>query len=70
MSFINTFVLKINQLPEKIACLTYMPSATGSHEHGYQSLGATASSSISHNNWPDAARKPVLLIKIAARTKS
>jgi len=70
MSFVNYFVEKISQLPEKIACWTYMPSATGSYEDGHQSLGATASSVVSHNNWPEAARKPVLLIKIAARTKS
>jgi hypothetical protein len=70
MSFFNTFVLKLGHLQEKVASWTYMPTATGSHEHGYMSLGATTASSVSHNNWPDAARKPVLLIKIAARAKS
>ena len=70
MSFINTFVCKLSQFQEKMASWTYMPTATGSHEHGHLSLGATTASSVSHNNWPDAARKPVLLIKIAARAKS
>jgi hypothetical protein len=70
MPFINTFVCKFSQFQEKMASWTYIPTTTGSHEHGYLSLGATASSSVSHNNWPEAARKPVLLVKISARAKS
>jgi hypothetical protein len=69
MSIINALVSKISQIPQDLACFFYMPSATGSFEQGHQSLGPTASSSVSHNNWPEAARKPLPMIKIAPRIK-
>jgi hypothetical protein len=69
MSLIHSLVSKISRIPQDLACFFYMPSATGSFEHGHQSLGPTASSTVSHNNWPEAARKPLPMIKIAPRTK-
>jgi len=70
MSIVHFLIAKISRLPQDLACFFYMPSPTGSYEHGHQSLGTTASSSVSHNNWPEAARKPMPMIKISPRAKS
>ena len=69
MSRINAWVAKISRIPQDLACFFYVPSATGSFEHGHQSLGPTASSTVSHKHWPEAARKPLPMVKLAPRTK-
>ncbi len=70
MSVIHSWLAKLSRLPQDLACLLYMPSATGSFEHGHQNLGATASSTVSHQDWPEAARKPLPIIQIQPRAKS